>query len=267
MTKDTSAATAPTHRFARYPDLPGSAFVVIGTGDGVGKQVVRALAANEVRVACVDLSQAAAERAASLAANSLALQADVREPGAIAGLLDQAEEALGPLRGIIDVVGMLKSGSIAETDDETWQWHFDVVFEHSRQLAREAIHRLARGSSVTYVTSAAGMAGVRNNAAYAAAKAAQISLIRSAAAEFAPSGVRVNGVAPGMIANPRMKQFLTETAALEMAQHIIPMGRLVEPEEVADTLLFLSSASASIITGQVVVLDGGVQYTWPYPEI
>jgi NAD(P)-dependent dehydrogenase (short-subunit alcohol dehydrogenase family) len=181
--------------------------------------------------------------------------------------LDRSQEALGPLRGIIDVVGMLKPGSLAETDDETWRWHFDMVFEHSRRVAREAVHRLAPGSSVSFVTSAAGMAGVRNTAAYAAAKAAQISLIRSAATEFAPSGIRVNGVAPGMIANPRMKRLLAEVGGLEQAQSIIPMGRLVEPEEVADALLFLSSASASIITGQILVLDGGVQYAWPYPDL
>ncbi|MFJ9361732.1 SDR family oxidoreductase [Streptomyces mirabilis] len=266
MTQDSS--TAPRgHPFAHYPDLPGSAFVVIGTGNGVGEQVVRALAANTVRIACVDLSGEAAKRAASLAGDGVALQADVRQPDAIERLLDRSQEALGPLRGIIDVVGMLKPGSLAETDDETWRWHFDMVFEHSRRVAREAVHRLAPGSSVSFVTSAAGMAGVRNSAAYAAAKAAQISLIRSAATEFAPSGIRVNGVAPGMIANPRMKRLLAAVDGLEQAQSIIPMGRLVEPEEVADALLLLSSASASIITGQILVLDGGVQYAWPYPDL
>ncbi|MFD7232815.1 SDR family NAD(P)-dependent oxidoreductase [Streptomyces sp. NPDC059881] len=262
-----SSTATRGHPFAQYPDLPGSSFVVIGTGNGVGEQVVRALAANRVRVACVDISHEAAERAASLAGDGVALQADVREPGAIEGLLDHSQEALGQLRGIIDVVGMLRSGSLAETDDETWRWHFDVVFEHSRRVAREAAHRLAPGSSISYVASTAGLAGVRNNAAYAAAKAAQISLIRSAATEFASSGIRVNGVAPGMVANPRMKRFLSDVEGLEQAQNVIPMGRLVEPEEVADSLLFLSSTSASIITGQIIVLDGGVQYAWPYPEL
>ncbi|GAA3834234.1 SDR family oxidoreductase [Streptomyces chiangmaiensis] len=134
-------------------------------------------------------------------------------------------------------------------------------------LAVGADGGIGPANCTSLVSSAAGMAGVPNNAAYAAAKAAQISLIRSAAAEFAFSDVRVNGVAPGVIANPRMQRFLAEGNGLDRARDIVPMGRLVEPAEVADALLFLSSSSASIITGQIIVLDGGVQCTWPYPKV
>ncbi|WP_351236077.1 SDR family oxidoreductase [Streptomyces sp. NPDC002133] len=107
--------------------------------------------------------------------------------------------------------------------------------------------------------------GAWNNAAYVAGKAAQISLVRSAAAEFDSPGVRVSGVAPGMIANPRMKRFLAEGNGPERAQGVIPVDGLVAPEDVADALLFLSSVSASFITGRIFVLDG-VQNTWPYPD-
>ncbi|GAA3104603.1 glucose 1-dehydrogenase [Pseudonocardia yunnanensis] len=262
-----SEQTGHAHSFARYSDLSESAFVVFGTGAGVGQSVVRGLAANGVRVVCVDLSQEAAEQAAALAESDIAIRADLREPDAVRTVLDRATREVGPLRGVVDVVGMLRPGTIAETDDATWRWHFDVVFEHARRLAREAAHLLGHGGCLTYVASAAGMAGVRNNAAYAAAKAAQISLIRSAAAEFGPAGVRVNGVAPGMIANQRMLKFLADVGGMMKARAVIPMGRLVEPDEVADAVLYLSSAAASIVTGQILVLDGGVQHTWPYPDL
>lgn len=255
------------NEFSLYPDLNGTTFLVIGTGSGIGQQIAQGLDHNGASVVCADIDEAAAKTVAAKLQQSLAIAMDVTNPTAIAEVFDKAESTFGSLNGVIDVVGMLKPKPIAEADEAHWKWHFEIVFDHARRVAKEAIHRLNPGSSVTYVTSAGGFAGVPNNAPYAAAKAAQISLIRSAAVEFAAKGIRVNGVAPGVIGNPRMEDFLDSSGKREATEAVIPMRRLAQPREVADSLLFLSSRSASYITGQVIVIDGGVQNSWPYPPI
>jgi NAD(P)-dependent dehydrogenase (short-subunit alcohol dehydrogenase family) len=253
--------------FAVYPDLAGAAFLILGTENGVGEQIARALDRNGAAVACADIDAAAAQTAAAALRRSLAIPTDVTDPSAAVAACGKAESEFGPLRGVIDVVGMLRPTRIADAEDAQWKWHFEIVFEHARRVAREAIYRFKAGTSVTYVTSAAGFAGVPGNAPCAAATAAQISLIRSAAVEFAPAGIRVNGVAPGVIGNPRMDAFLKASVARDVTEAVIPMGRFARPREVADSLLFLSSRSASYITGQVIPLDGGVLNRWPYPSL
>lgn len=255
------------HLYATYPDLDGKAFLVLGTGDGIGRQIVRGLAANGVQVACLDADAAVAARAASLARRGVAIPADVTDPATVAHAFDQAQEAFGRLDAVVDVVGMLRTGRVVDATEQLWQWHAEIVFNHAWRVAAEAGRRLAPGAAVTYVASTAGFVGVRNNAAYAAMKAALISLTRTSAAEFGPLGIRVNAVAPGVVGTPRMHAFLSSAGALAGMQAATPLGRLAEPFEIADALLFLSSGSASYITGQTLVVDGGALSTSPYPDL
>ena len=108
--------------------------------------------------------------------------------------------------------------------------------------------------------------GSAHNSAYGAAKAALVSLVRSAAVEFGPLQIRVNAVAPGIIWTPRFAEILGDEGRRANDENT-PLGRIAQPPEIASAILFLASRMSGHITGQVVVVDGGVKAKFPYPAV
>ena len=250
-----------------YPSmlrLDGRNFVVIGAGQGIGRQAAHALASVGGRPLCVDLDQSLAEEVAAETAG-IPWVGDATDRSDADRLFSDATSELGTIHGVVDIVGMSRYGPLVELSDEDWDWHFDIVLRHAHYAIQRGGRAMAAsgGGAMVFVASVSGLSAATWHAAYGAAKAGLISLVKSAAVELAPSNVRVNAVAPGSVRTPRIAQ---QGGAETMARlgRQVPMGRIGEPAEIAAALLFLVSDLASYVTGQTLVVDGGASVKFPF---
>ncbi|WP_330295344.1 SDR family NAD(P)-dependent oxidoreductase [Streptomyces sp. NBC_00503] len=268
---DTSSVpdTSPVPDYVAGRRLDGRGMVLLGAGNGIGRQTAHALAAGGARVLCVDVD---AERARAVAAETggIPYTADVTRRDRVRELFAKAPELLGghPLGGVVDIVGMARYAALPELDDAGWEWQFDLVLRHAWltvQYGGEAL-AAAGGGPLVFVSSVSGLTGAPLHAAYGAAKAGLMSLVRSAAVELGPRGVRINAVAPGVVWTPRVAALLGAEGRRLNAENA-PLGRVAEPADIAAALYFLASPQSSYITGQTLVVDGGVGVKFPYPTI
>ncbi len=181
--------------------------------------------------------------------------------------VDEVIAAVNAERGAIDVLvlnaGIAHKVPLEALDDARWDHTVDIDLKGMFRVARAALPamRRRRSGAIVCLTSLMGLAwGWREHVHYSAAKSGVIGLMRGLAAEVALDGVRVNAVSPGYV---RTAQLLSEehslgAAGAEQAGARVPLGRIGEPEDIADVILFLASASARYITGQVIVVDGGL---------
>jgi NAD(P)-dependent dehydrogenase (short-subunit alcohol dehydrogenase family) len=239
--------------------------LVAGSGPGLGRSCALGLAEAGARVACVDID---GERAAAVADEIVArgggattVRADIRRPSEAERAVAEVVSAFGGLDVIVDVIGEIRWGRVVDLTDEDWDYSFDSVLRQVFNLARSAARQLlaqGTGGSVVSVSSVSGMASAPFHAPYGAAKAGLMSLTRSLAIELAPAGIRVNNVAPGAVATPRVAERLRESREPSGApqRSRAPLGRMGEPDEVAKVVVFLSSNLASYVSGQTIVVDG-----------
>ncbi|WP_250029465.1 2,3-dihydro-2,3-dihydroxybenzoate dehydrogenase [Paractinoplanes maris] len=235
--------------------------LVTGAGQGIGRAVALAFARTGMRVAAVDLKANDAGHD-----GITAYAADVASPAQVDEVVGEVESSLGPITVLANVAGILRAGPVVEMSDLDWQDVFAVnaggVFHASRAVARRMVARRA-GVIVTVSSNAAGVprAGL---AAYAASKAAATAFTKSLGLELAPYGIRCNVVAPGSTDTPMQRALWTEAGpdpviAGDLATYRtgIPLGRIAEPEDVADAVLFLASDRARHITMHDLYVDGG----------
>lgn len=173
------------------------------------------------------------------------------------------ERGHGPLAVVVANAGIAHKVPLAQLTDEKWDHTFDVDLKGIMRVVRAAAPSMIRQKSgaVVALSSIMGVAyGWDEHVHYSAAKAGVVGLVRGLAVELARSGIRVNGVAPGYIrtAQALSTQHSLGPEGLEKAAEFIPMGRVGEPEDIADVILFLASDAARYMTGQVVAVDGGL---------
>jgi NAD(P)-dependent dehydrogenase (short-subunit alcohol dehydrogenase family) len=251
-----------------YPSLvrlDGRRFVVIGAGQGIGRQATHALATCGARVVCVDREGDLAKEIAE-EVDGIPWVGDVIDRGEVERLFTEAPAELGGLDGVVDIVGMAQYAGLLDIDDELWQWHQDICIRHvflTMQLGGRVL-RDGGGGTMAFVASISGMWSAPNHAAYGAAKAGVISLVRSAAEELGPFNIRVNAVSPGVVWTPRVSVFLGEEGRERNAANA-PLRRVALPANIASALLFLSCDLSSYVTGQTLIVDGGVGVKFPYP--
>ncbi|EPH44051.1 2,3-dihydro-2,3-dihydroxybenzoate dehydrogenase [Streptomyces aurantiacus] len=261
--------------FARDEEGSGSGSapvaLVTGAARGIGAAVVDGLVREGAAVAAVDID---ADGLADLAERSegrvVPFVADVTDADAIADVVDQAERDIGPIGIGVSVAGILRPGPLCETTDKDWADTFSVnttgVFLVLRELARRMVPR-GSGSLVTVASNAAGVPRT-GMGAYAASKAATTMLTHCLGLEVARHGIRCNVVSPGSTDTPMQRQLWTdETEGADLARVIagspeqfrvgIPLGRIAEPADIADAVLFLVSDRARHITMQNLFVDGG----------
>lgn len=253
--------------------LEGEPALVVGGGYGSGRLTAMLLQQAGARVAIADIDAARAA-AVSEELGVPSFVGDIRDQEQAIRVVDQAHEALGGLRRVANIVGLVKMGPFAEMSLEDWDAQFRLNL-HSQMFIAQAAgrHMLAdgKGGAIAMVASVSGSYGARNQAAYGAAKAGVMSLARSLADEWGPSGIRVNCVSPDITAVPRLTdqmpmpldQGLAQMDALAVAEGV-PLQRFGRAEEIAKVLLFLLSDLSSFMTGQNLVNDGGVMVHFPH---
>jgi len=238
--------------------LDDRGFVVIGAGQGMGRQAAHALAGAGARVVCVDQDPDLAEDIAKEVSGT-AVAADMTKRDNVQGVVDRAVAEFGKLDGIVDIVGMARWQDLIDLDDETWDFEFDICLRHAF-LAMQTGARAMRetgGGAMAFVASISGLAAAPNHPAYGAAKAGLMSLVRTAAVEYGKLGIRVNAVAPGATLTPRISAGMTPELRAKH-ESLIPTGRLNQPADIAAALLFLVTDLSANISGQTLVVDGGV---------
>ncbi|MBX5469189.1 MAG: 3-oxoacyl-ACP reductase FabG [Thermoleophilaceae bacterium] len=233
--------------------------LVTGASRGIGAATALALAADGWPVGVNYRSDAeGAERvtAAIEAAGgrAVALQADVRDPGAADALFPVLEERFGPVLVLVNNAGVRADALAPQLDDDDWQSVIDTNLSAAFRLTRRALRRMVRErfGRIVNVASVVGPRANPGQANYAASKAGLIGFTRTVAAEVARRGVTVNAVAPGFV-ETEMTQGLLERVVAE-----IPARRAGTPAEVAACVRFLASEEAAYVTGATLTVDGGL---------
>ena len=247
-------------------DLPGETALVTGAGSGIGQAVALTLAQQGVRVAAADLDRARADSTVAqirqAGQSAVPLVMDVSESAQVARGVAEALAALGFLDYLVNVAGFFHEARVQDLSDGEWgrmlAVHLNGTFYCCRAVLPGMLER--RSGTIVNISSIHALRGQANAAHYAAAKAGIIGFTKSLAREVAPDGIRVNAVAPGPIDTPLWRGGLTGPeleARKSQRATVIPLGRLGEPGEVADAVLFLLSPASSYSTGQVINVNGG----------
>ncbi|OLT11378.1 hypothetical protein BJF79_24375 [Actinomadura sp. CNU-125] len=253
-----------------YPDLlrlDGRNLVVVGAGQGMGRQASHALAQCGARVVCADIDAARAREIAA-EVGGVPWAGDVTRADEVARLVEEGAAAVGgPLGGFVDIVGLAEWVGALDLDEPTWDRQFDVNLRHAYLLGRHfGRHLVDTGTpgTMVYVASVHGLTASVRHGAYGAAKAGLISWVRTLGDELGPHGIRVNAVAPGSILTPRLMAAYPDESATERPSVPTPLGKNGRPSDIASAALFLTSALSDFITGQTIVVDGGVTIKDPY---
>jgi 3-oxoacyl-[acyl-carrier protein] reductase len=237
--------------------------LVTGASRGIGRAVALTLAREGATV--VANYRSAAEQAATLldeiramGGRGVALAGDVSVPETAQGLVDECMRLFGRIDILVNNAGITRDGLLVRMSDQRWQEVVDInlrgVFACTRAAARVMLKQ--KSGRIISISSVAGLTGNPGQANYCAAKAGIIGFSRAVARELAPRGITVNVVAPGLIAT-HMTEVLSAEARAGLLERV-PLGRMGDPREVAAAVLFLASPDAGYITGQVLVVDGGM---------
>jgi NAD(P)-dependent dehydrogenase (short-subunit alcohol dehydrogenase family) len=235
--------------------------LVTGAGGGIGGAICLELAAQGWRLACCDIDGAEATAAAVREADgeALGLAFDVRDAEAAREAHEHAEAELGSVGAVVANAGVTdRIADAATLDPEAWRSELEVNLTGAFLSLQPALAGMReRGSGrVVAISSIAATDGLAGQAAYAAAKAGLLGLVRTLALELAPAAVTVNAVLPGMVATEKVEAMPAEVR--ERARARVPLGRFADPEEVAAVVAFLCSDAAAYVTGAWIPVDGGI---------
>lgn len=196
----------------------------------------------------------------------LLVQADVRSTEQMEAACRTAVDRFGGLDGVVANAAWLHAAPLDALPDEVWGRVIDVDLTGVMRTVRAAASHLTAGGAVVCVSSiAGGSVGWAGHTPYTAAKAGVIGFVRSASLELAPRGIRINAVLPGVVESPQSLDPVHSGGriGLERATPRIPLGRVGDPSDIADVVAFLLGHQARYITGQAVVVDGGLTVAWP----
>jgi NAD(P)-dependent dehydrogenase (short-subunit alcohol dehydrogenase family) len=236
----------------------GLGALVTGGASGIGLATARALAAQEARVAVLDLAPHGP-------ADIAYVRADISDDAAIQEAVAAAVAQLGGLDVLVNNAGIGAQGGVEDNSDDEWRRVLDVNVLGTVRVTRAALPALreSRHAAIVNMCSIAATAGLPQRALYSASKGAVLSLTMAMAADLLPHGIRVNAVNPGTADTPWVGRLLdsaadpaAERAALAARQ---PHGRLVAPEEIAAAVCYLASPAAGSTTGTALAVDGGMQ--------
>ena len=243
--------------------------VLGGGGTGIGRAIVRRLGPGGAAVVVADLRQDRAEEAATElvghGTDAWSVWGDVRSPTDLKTMIGSAVDVLGGLDGLVTVVGgqvaFVPAVKLHEMADEDWDTVYEVNLRYVARAVRQVLPVFlgqGQGGAIVSVGSVTGFMAAPLQGAYGVAKAGLLSLAKTVAAEYAPDGIRMNVVAGGAISTG-----VANTGAEEWVDDI-PLGRYGTSEEIADAALYLLSDESGYVTGQQIVVDGGVSVRGPF---
>lgn len=240
--------------------LEGRVAVVTGASGGIGRALVTAFAAEGARVVLIDID---AERAASTAqelGGALGIGCDMADPVAIAAAARRVEEELDGADVLINNAAILRPGTLDALPLTDWERMLRVNLTGyliAAQQFGETMLARQRGA-IVHVASIAGTQPQPASGAYSPSKAATLMLSRQLAQEWGPRGVRSNCVSPGLVRTPLSEAFYADDSVKSRREAMAPLRRIATPEDVAEAALFLASDRARYITGQEILVDGGL---------
>ncbi|MGE3873515.1 MAG: SDR family NAD(P)-dependent oxidoreductase [Parvibaculaceae bacterium] len=240
--------------------------LITGAGIGIGRAAAKAFGKSGHHVIVTDVlekeGRGVVDEIRGAGGSAEFQRLDVRSSEQANAVVAAVEKAHGPIGTIVANAGIAHKVPLPQLTDEKWDNTFDIDLKGIFRVVRPALPAMkaARKGAIVAVSSIMGVAyGWDEHVHYSSAKAGVVGLVRGLAVELARDGIRVNGIAPGYI---RTAQLLSKEHSLgpdaDRAGEFIPMGRIGEPEEIADVILFLASNAARYMTGQTVVVDGGL---------
>lgn len=247
--------------------LDGKRVVITGTAANIGKATALLFAEEGAALVLADVderAQGTADEAAAKGSQATFVRTDVTSPGDVQALMGAAAEAMGGIDVILNNAGLQRSGAVTEFAEDEWDALMRVNPRSCFLAAKYGVPHLRRagGGVIVNTASLAGVKGGPGMTAYSASKGAIVAFTKALAAELAPDGIRVNAMCPGWIDTPFNQpaiDFMGGRAEQEkVVKSIVPLGRQGVPEEVAAGMLFLASDQSSYMTGQALIVDGGV---------
>ncbi|MCB1487193.1 MAG: SDR family oxidoreductase [Bauldia sp.] len=248
-------------------EFSGKVAIVTGAAMGIGQAVAELMAERGARVAIVDRDEVPAKEVAEALTRrgfeARAITTDVSVAAQVADCIAEVIDAWGQINIVSNNAGIARYGTVETTTESEWDEVIDINLKSVYLVCHQAIPHLkkTRGTIVN-MASVQSFATQRSVAAYTTGKHAMIGLTRSMALDFAEYGVRVNAVAPGSVNTPMLRWAISldddPEGLTQTIRNMHPLGRIAEPSEIAEVVLFLASPKASFVTGSTIVADGGL---------
>jgi NAD(P)-dependent dehydrogenase (short-subunit alcohol dehydrogenase family) len=236
---------------------------VTGAGGGIGRAVAVALASAGAKLVILDLdgrqSAETAQQVRALGGQALVLECNVSNPNSVDAAARRSWDAFGPCDVLVNNAALLRPGPLRSLSLGEWNALLSVNltggFLCSQAFGAQMLE--AGSGSIIHVASIAASHPQGFSGAYSVSKAGIVMLSRQLAVEWGPSGVRSNVVSPGLVITPMSQEFYDAPGVLEHRSAVVPARRIGQPQDMADTVLFLASARSSYISGEEIIVDGG----------
>lgn len=245
--------------------LEGMTILITGASSGLGRATALLAAKEGACVVNVDIErtprhgdQPTDERIEENGGKAQFIETDVTDLDQVQAAMDETIDRFGSLDVVVNNAGRAESYAIIDTDGDNWDASIQLNLTGVYYGCLSAVERMLRksGGSIVNIGSVFGIVGAPNSASYSAAKGGVISLTRQVARDYAADGIRANAVSPGFV-DTQMLQEDTHEGTIDFAKRQTPIGRVGDPDEIAEAVLFLASDASSFITGQNLVVDGG----------
>jgi len=240
--------------------LAGKTALVTAAANGIGRASAEAMAARGAKVIATDIDGAAVEEFAKTTPNITGNQLDVMDGAAIEALV----ASVSPVQILLNCAGWVHDGTILDCDEAVWDRAFDLNAKSIFRITKAVLPGMldaGSGSVINIASIVSSEKGAPRRFAYGASKAAIIGMTKSIAADFVKDGIRCNAICPGTVQSPSLNDRLTATgdydAALAAFKERQPMGRLGQPEEIAEMVCYLAGDMSAFTTGQAFAIDGG----------